>query len=152
MCVYIYVYTHIYTYTYVLIIYVYMYVCICICVYEDLVESITGCGTSSSLSNTPVCSVCSIVEIRFSIHLTKSHYGLCGRRLDIFLNNWSFIVDSYNLDSVVTWWRHQMEIFSALLAVCGGNSPVAGEFPSQRLVTRSFDVFFDLHLNKRLNK
>ena len=33
-----------------------------------------------------------------------------------------------------------MEI-SALLAICAGNSPVPGEFPSQRPVTRSFDVF-----------
>ena len=33
--------------------------------------------------------------------------------------------------------------FSALLALCVGNSPVTGEFPSQRPVTRSFDVFFD---------
>ena len=30
---------------------------------------------------------------------------------------------------IVTWWRHQMETFSALLAICVGNSPVAGEFP-----------------------
>ena len=29
----------------------------------------------------------------------------------------------------VTWWRHQMETFSALLALCVGNSPVTGEFP-----------------------
>ena len=35
-----------------------------------------------------------------------------------------------------TWWRHQMEAFSALL----------------RPVTRSFDIFFALHLNKRLSK
>ena len=42
--------------------------------------------------------------------------------------------------------------FSALLALCVGNSPVTGEFPSQRPVTRSFDVFFDLRLNKRLSK
>ena len=48
------------------------------------------------------------------------------------------------------WWRHQMEIFSALLAICAGNSPVPGEFPSQ--VTRSFAVFFDLRPNKRLSK
>ena len=27
-----------------------------------------------------------------------------------------------------------------------------GEFPPQRPVTRSFDVFFDLRLNKRLSK
>ena len=31
-----------------------------------------------------------------------------------------------------TWWRHQMETFSALLAICAGNSPVPGEFPTQR--------------------
>ena len=45
-----------------------------------------------------------------------------------------------------------MEIFSALLPICVGNSPVIGEFPEQRPVTRSFNVFFDLHPNKRLSK
>ena len=49
-------------------------------------------------------------------------------------------------------WRHQMETFSALLAMCAGNSPVPGEFPTQRPVTRSFDVFFHLLPNKRLSK
>ena len=51
-----------------------------------------------------------------------------------------------------TWWRHQMETFSALLAICAGNSPVSGEFPAQRPVTRSFDIFFDVRLIKRLSK
>ena len=41
---------------------------------------------------------------------------------------------------------------SALLALCAGNSPVTGEFPSQRPVMQSFGVFFDLRLNKRLSK
>ena len=50
------------------------------------------------------------------------------------------------------WWRHQMETFSALLAICAGNSPVTGEFPTKRPVTRTFDVFFDLRQNKRLSK
>ena len=45
-----------------------------------------------------------------------------------------------------------METFSALLALCAGNSPVTGEFPAQRPVTQSFDVFFDLRPNKRLSK
>ena len=54
--------------------------------------------------------------------------------------------------TLISWWRHQMEIFSALLAICAGNSPVPGEFPAQRPATRSFDVFFDLRLNKRLSK
>ena len=52
----------------------------------------------------------------------------------------------------MTWWRYQMETFSALLALCRGNSSVTGEFFAQRPVTRSFDVSFDLHLNKRLSK
>ena len=51
-----------------------------------------------------------------------------------------------------TWWRHQMETFSALLAICAGNLPVTGDFPAQRPVTQSFDVFFVLRLNKRLSK
>ena len=51
-----------------------------------------------------------------------------------------------------SWWRHQMETFSALLTLCAGNSSVTGEFPTQRPVTRSFDVFFDLRMNKRLSK
>ena len=55
-------------------------------------------------------------------------------------------------NGIATWWRHQMETFSALLALCAGNSPDTGEFPAQRPVTRSFDVFFDLRLNKRSSK
>ena len=59
--------------------------------------------------------------------------------------------DVYRL-FIRTWWRHQMEIFPALLAICAGNSPVTGEFPAQRPVMWRFDVFFDLRLNKRLSK
>ena len=29
----------------------------------------------------------------------------------------------------ISWWRHQMEIFSALLAICAGNSPVPVNSP-----------------------
>ena len=49
---------------------------------------------------------------------------------------------------MMAWWRHQMETFSVLLALC----VVTGEFSSQRPATRSFDVVFDLRLNKRLSK
>ena len=45
-----------------------------------------------------------------------------------------------------------METFSALLALCAGSSPVTGEFPTQRPVTRRFGVYFDVCLNKRLSK
>ena len=48
--------------------------------------------------------------------------------------------------------KHHPEIFSALLAFLVGNSPVTGDFSSQRSVTRSFGVFFDLRLSKWLSK
>ena len=51
-----------------------------------------------------------------------------------------------------TWWRHQMETFSTLLALCEGNLLVTDGFLSQKPVMHSFDVFFDLHLNKQLSK
>ena len=63
-----------------------------------------------------------------------------------------FTISSFQGENVVSCWRHQMETFSALLAICAGNSPVPGEFPTQRPVTRSFNVFFDLRPKKRLNK
>ena len=53
-----------------------------------------------------------------------------------------------NTHDDVIKWKH----FSALLAICAGNSPATGEFPTQRPVTRSFDVFFDLRLNTQLSK
>ena len=87
--------------------------------------------------------------------------------MQIILSTWMSFKASYNIavsnelygknnrarkGLTVTWWRHQMETFSVLLAICAGNSPVTGEFPAQRPVTRSFDVFFDLRPNKRLSK
>ena len=39
-----------------------------------------------------------------------------------------------------------------VIGPCEGNSPVTGGFPSQRPVMQSFDVFFDLRLNKWFNK
>ena len=54
----------------------------------------------------------------------------------------------HHLAKCLSWWRHQMETFYALLALCAGNSPGTGELVTP--VTRSFDVFFDL--NGRLNK
>ena len=65
------------------------------------------------------------------------------------------ILDSNILS--VQWVCYMMtssngNIFRVTGSLCAGNSPVTGEFPSQRPVTRSFDVFFDLRLNKQLSK
>ena len=62
------------------------------------------------------------------------------------------VPESVPCHAVISWWRHQMETFFALLASCAGNTPVSGEFPTQRPVSRGFDIFFDLRLNKRLSK
>ena len=56
------------------------------------------------------------------------------------------------LDLVKAWWRHRLETFSALLVLYQGNPSVTGVFPTQRPVARSFYVFVDLRLNKRLSK
>ena len=64
---------------------------------------------------------------------------------------WIYITVPLFGEAASPWWRHQVETFSALLAICVGNSPVPGEFPEQRPVTRRFDVFFDLRLNNRLS-
>ena len=76
--------------------------------------------------------------------LTLSLLALDKMMLKRFPHCWTF--------SERTCWRRQIETFSVLLALCAGNSPVIGKFPAQRPVTRGFDVFFDLRLNKRLSK
>ena len=80
---------------------------------------------------------CDMVQTRRSVEQTL-------KQTNCPLMNW--------LSHRGSWWRHQMETFSALLAIFAGNSPVPDEFPTQRPVTRSFDVFFDLRPNKRLSK
>ena len=50
-------------------------------------------------------------------------------------------------DNVIKW-KH----FPRYWPFVRGNTPVNGEFPTQRPATRSFDVSFDLRLNKCLNK
>ena len=91
------------------------------------------------------------------ISLKIAHRGLTGQisiQIQVALVAWCQTITwvSVDPDPWLTWWRHQMEIFSALLACCAGNSPITGEFTAQRPVTRNFDVFFDLRLNQQLSK
>ena len=53
--------------------------------------------------------------------------------------------------SLGTWWRHQMDTFSVLLALCTGNSPVTGEVSSQGQVTRSLDFFICTLTHNQVN-
>ena len=112
---------------------------------------------------------CSIFSIKLQIN--TRHYLLyesnCGIFSKPFMRNFSLkktcclatniqLLYSQHCDrcwpsTIMSRWRHQMETFSALLALCEGNPPATGGFPSQRSVTRSFDVFFDESLNRQLN-
>ena len=59
---------------------------------------------------------------------------------------------AHDLHQPRSWWRHQMETFFRVTGHLCGEFTGPGEFPAQRPVTRSFDVFFDLQPNKRLSK
>ena len=101
-----------------------------------------------------VCSVSHWISIMHSIH--RLWRGIVMGDTSLWKINRNFFSTQffYNLSSVVcfSWWRHQMETFSPLRALCLDNSPVARELRSQRPVMQSFDVFFDLRLNERLSK
>ena len=76
----------------------------------------------------------------------------CLRYINLVKDHFLFKTIANRIWIIIPWWRHQMETLSALLAICVENSPVPGEFPTQRPVTRSFDVVFDQRPNKRLSK
>ena len=55
-------------------------------------------------------------------------------------------------DGLTTWWRHQMETFSALLALCVGNSPVTVNSPHKAQWRGALMFSLICVLNKRLSK
>ena len=81
-----------------------------------------------------------MINIMFSFHYQRITLMRCNELSFSLYDNHTRIMTSSNWD-IFRFTGH----FS-------GNSPVSGEFPAQRPVTRSFEVFFDLRLNKWLNK
>ena len=86
--------------------------------------------------------------------------------LDKIISNFSITIKNFLNSSYICWlpcycvpqhsnimMTSSNGIFYTLLAICVGNSPVTGEFPTQWPVMRSFGGFFlYLCLNKRLSK
>ena len=92
---------------------------------------------------------CNYISMLFYFALFCYGYMVCSRWMLVVYQSLLFGVASLALGQwrpsnpeICAWWRHQLETFSALLAISAGNSPVPGEFPAQRPVTRSCDVFF----------
>ena len=53
---------------------------------------------------------------------------------------------------IITWWCHQMETISALLALCARNSPLTGEFPHKGQWRGALVFSLIFALNKQLSK
>ena len=78
----------------------------------------------------------------------KDYFQLINMICRLYYRYWYTVPHAiFSHGDVIVW-----KLFRALLALCARNSPVTGEFPPQRPVTRSFHVFFDLRLNERLGK
>ena len=94
-----------------------------------------------------------LIQVSNSCPKSVNKYSFNTSKLDVVLSS-TLRAKTVNWwhSTLISWLRHQMETISRLLAICAGNSPVNGEFPAQRPVTRSLDVFFDLRPNKRLSK
>ena len=89
---------------------------------------------------------CYLIKIRIKLNLPIEKQLLLRKIMFDFVLFRNMAVNSARL------WPRQMETLPTLRAFWTGNSLVTGEFPAQRLVTRRFDAFFDLHLIKRLSK
>ena len=106
-----------------------------------------------SIKNNTVCAA-----FLYKVHRLKNPLYLYIWMSDLKNDNARWKGESFTIHFFKTksprsnspWWRHETKTFSALLAICEGNPPVTGGFPSQRPVTRSFDAFFDVRLKKRL--
>ena len=111
------------------------------------------------------CSFSAFIRsIYYCQYLTKADVSGAAGALNHFITSQSPLLRCHTnlslVKNVINIWVIWMNTgyhtlftwFSALLAICTGNSPVTGKFPAQRPVTRSFDVFIDLRLNKRLSK
>ena len=85
---------------------------------------------------------CNSIALAMELRLSCTNPSIWGFKFMNMVKSWHIVI----------MMTSSNEPFSALLAICAGNSLVPGEFPTQRPVTRSFDVYFDLRLNKRLSK
>ena len=93
------------------------------------------------------------------ICMTACVWDTHGRR--VILKTWQIIGKiprAYQLksgdcsNSYMHITKRYSERFFALLVLCEWNIPVTGGFRTQRPMTRRFDVFCDLRLNKRFSK
>ena len=66
-----------------------------------------------------------------SLLLILRHYNKCGvlEVVQDIVNAFALMTSAHQPSHTYSWWRHDMEIHSALLALCEGNPPVTDGFP-----------------------
>ena len=89
------------------------YICVCV----STMDQVMACCLSAPSPNLNPCWP--IFKAVLDLAFTWEQFHKC-----------SWI---HNMCSKITWWRHHMETFSALLAICAANSSVIGEFPAGKL-------------------
>ena len=114
-------------------------------------NDLLSCREIITYGTTNICTCCDVF-----IHNRVTCYHVSKSPVVVYRHSshWDHIIwyPLFNISSASPLHiRHQMEIYSALLAICESNPPVTGGFPSKRPVTRSFDVFVDMRLVKRLS-
>ena len=87
---------------------------------------------------------CQIIAIKLNIGIRRFHFQISKRVTITWLCELVPVLAAPVMAASATypWWRHQMETFSALLAISAGNSPVPGKFPAQRPVTLMFSLIW----------
>ena len=95
--------------------------------------------TSTCVSDSEIISGCTIWPSSVAILFCCTNQGVftpCTISLPADWLLWTttqliHLHPSAPIPGQAIWWRHQMETFSALLALCAGNSPVTSEFPAK---------------------
>ena len=86
------------------------------------------------------------LNTKFFIHAHRFKNIVCETLYMLFRHEY------VKQESAKSWWRHQMKLFRRVTGLLCREFTDHWWFPSQRPVTRSFDVFFDLRLNQQFSK
>ena len=93
-----------------------------------------------------------VTQMCACVHISVTKWSIVGYFSNAFWDLWdgSILCDHTSL-SIFMMTSSNGTIFRVTGPLCGEFTG-PGEFPTQRPVTRSFDVFLDLRLNNRLSK
>ena len=105
------------------------------CIHQAKYQTIIYNSQVSRPRHGPGCSTVSALRTYTDLR-SQEYFGVLCRSCYISWNLFRLILFGQlmtkhekvhlKLLELMAWWRHQMETFSALLAICAGNSPVTG--------------------------